>query len=86
MTNQKWATLVIYILMLVVVIVNPGGSVGGIIPWVFLGVAAVHLLEFALVLAVLRAAGGSMANHFLHTMLFGFMHWKPIKDAMPDAQ
>jgi hypothetical protein len=27
----------------------------------------------------MQAAGGSMLNHFVQTILFGFMHWRPLE-------
>jgi len=46
--------------------------------WVTL---AAHFVEFVVKRGVLERAGGSMANHFVQTMIYGLFHWKPLEDA-----
>ena len=40
-----------------------------------------HVAEFAVKRSVMVQAGGSMANHFLQTLIYGLFHWKPLEDA-----
>jgi hypothetical protein len=42
---------------------------------------AAHFAEFLVKRDVMEKAGGSMAHHFLQTMLYGLFHWKPLEDA-----
>jgi hypothetical protein len=28
----------------------------------------------------MQAAGGSMAHHFVQTLIYGLFHWKPLED------
>ncbi len=79
MTVQKWVTLAIYILMLGAIVALPGSTTAQVIAWVFVALAVIHILEFVVMLKVMQVAGGSMINHFLQTLLFGFMHWQPLK-------
>lgn len=82
MTKQKMGGLALYALMLVMLIMNPGSTLASVILWIFLALAVIHSIEFIMVFGVLRKAGGSMFNHFVQTFLFGFMHWKPIKQQL----
>ncbi len=79
MTQQKWIGLVCYGLMVLAALLV-GGTTAQIITWIFIALAAVHLLEFAMMFKLLSGADGSMPMHFLQTLLFGFIHWKPLKD------
>ncbi len=39
-----------------------------------------HLAEFFMNYSLFQKAGGSMANHFIQTMIYGLFHWTPIKE------
>lgn len=78
MTSKLIACL-IYIALIVLWLMNPGTQMAQWIAWVFIALVIAHFVEFLLKKNVMQAAGGSMANHFLQTMLFGFVHWKPLE-------
>jgi hypothetical protein len=44
------------------------------------GTLAVHAVEFFVKRPVMQAAGGSLAHHFVQTMIYGLFHWKPLED------
>ena len=77
--SAKVFASVLYLALIVVALMNPGTQLAHWIGWVFLALLGAHLLEFALKKDVMRAAGGSMGNHFIQTMLFGFVHWRPLQ-------
>jgi predicted acyltransferase len=79
MTTTKWQALAVYGLMAIASAVFNSTIVVTIIEWIFIGLLAVHLLEFVMVYKVLKASPGPMAGHFLHTLVFGFVHWLPLK-------
>ncbi|MEH6593092.1 MAG: hypothetical protein V7746_22675 [Halioglobus sp.] len=79
MSRQKIIALVTYAIMLILVVANPGTTMANVIVWVFVGLAVVHVLEFIMMFGLLRSAGGSMFNHFVQTLLYGFVHWKPLQ-------
>jgi len=43
-------------------------------PRLFVALVLAHVLECAIFLPRLRRAGGSLAHHFVQTMLFGIVH------------
>jgi hypothetical protein len=49
--------------------------------WLIAILVVVHFAEFVLKRDVMTRAGGSMGNHFVQTMIYGFLHWKPLEDA-----
>ena len=49
--------------------------------WLIGILVVVHFVEFLLKRDVMSRAGGSMANHFVQTIIYGFLHWKPLEDA-----
>ncbi len=78
MSAKAFASL-LYLALIVAALLNPGTQVAHWIWWFFIVLMVVHLVEFFLKRNVMQAAGGSMGNHFLQTMLFGFMHWKSLQ-------
>lgn len=81
MNSQKWTTVAIYAAMLACLLLMPGSQAAQIISWVFVALVVAHILEFFMVYRLLASAPGSLLHHFVHTLLFGFMHWLPIKKA-----
>ncbi len=79
MNSRKWGAVAIYLVLAIWGFTTASEQVAQVITWVFLGLAGVHILEFLLVFRLLQSAPGSLAGHFLHTFLFGFVHWLPIK-------
>ncbi len=54
--------------------------------WLIIILAVVHFAEFVVKRDVMTRAGGSMGNHFVQTMIYGFFHWKPLEDAQNSDQ
>ena len=79
MTTTKWIMLVTYLLLVGAAAAFAGTRLSSIITWIFVVLAVIHLLEFALKFQTLQKAGGSMAGHFVQTMLFGIAHWRPLE-------
>lgn len=57
---------------------GPVATVGHSAFWLTL---AAHLVEFVVKRPVMQAAGGSMAHHFVQTLIYGLFHWKPLEVA-----
>ena len=59
-------------------------------PWASTGrllfgtLLAVHAIETVVFLPRLRAAGGSLANHVIQTLLFGLLHVGPLRNQAPE--
>ena len=51
----------------------------------FVAIALVHIVEFFVKKSVLEKAGGSMAQHFLQTLIYGLFHWKPLEEQQAAA-
>jgi hypothetical protein len=79
MTTAKWAGLAGYVVMAGVAALSPGTQIAQAILWIFVILAAVHFVEFVVKYRVMQSAGGSMLHHFVHTLLFGFVHWRPLE-------
>ena len=48
--------------------------------WILGLIVAAHLVEFLVKRDVMAKAGGSMAHHFVQTMIYGLFHWKPLEE------
>jgi len=74
--NSVW---ILYIGCALAILLGSGGIATG--AWWLIAILAVaHLAEFVVKRDVMVRAGGSMGNHFVQTMIYGFFHWKPIED------
>ena len=51
----------------------------------FWGLVIVHAIECVVFLPKLRAAGGSLGNHLVQTMLFGILHARNLGEAAPPS-
>lgn len=79
MTKQKWGAVVFYLVLIAAAVMLAPGTATTVIVW-FLGVTLIaHVIEFLVKFGVMKQAGGSMAGHFVQTLLFGFMHWRPLE-------
>ena len=58
------------------------GWVAGVGHFVFWATLVAHLVEFVVKRSVMSRSGGSMAYHFVQTMIYGLFHWKPLEDAL----
>ena len=80
--NSVW---VLYIAAVLAMLLSDGGlATAG--RWVLIVLAVVHFAEFVAKRDVMARAGGSMGNHFVQTMIYGFLHWKPLEDAQNAEQ
>lgn len=81
---MKQGTLVMWFMLLLGMIFG-SGWVASVANLAFLGIALVHLVEFFVKKSVLEQAGGSMGQHFLQTLIYGFFHWKPLEEQQSAA-
>ena len=51
-----------------------GGQLETVLFWTGIGLAVAHLVEFFIYLPQCKRVGGSMANHFIQCLLFGYVH------------
>lgn len=79
MTHKKWITLAIYIALAIAALLCPEHLIADIALWFFGLLPIVHLLEFLIIRKMLLHVGPSMTHHFVQTMIFGYVHWLPIK-------
>ncbi len=45
-----------------------------------------HTGEFFVNRSLFERAGGSMGHHFVQTLIYGLIHWLPIKQRLADPQ
>jgi uncharacterized protein YhhL (DUF1145 family) len=57
----------------------PMGGLGSILRTVFVLMLAAHFLEFAIFGRTLARLGGSMGQHFVKVLLYGFFHIQLVK-------
>lgn len=79
MTPKKWVALAIYAVAAIYGLIFASPETADIIMWIFIALPIVHVLEFGLAYRILKSAGGSMGNHFLQTLVFGYVHWLPLR-------
>ena len=80
--NSVW---ILYIACALAILFTDG-FLAGAGRWLLVILAVVHFLEFIVKRDVMARAGGSMGNHFVQTMIYGFFHWKPLEDAQNSEQ
>ncbi|AQA17154.1 hypothetical protein BST95_01895 [Halioglobus japonicus] len=78
MSTNKWIALAVYAGLAIYGIGFASPEAAKIVMYIFIALPIIHVLEFLLVLKVLKSAGGSMGGHFLQTLIFGYVHWLPI--------
>ena len=81
---MKQSTLVMWFIVLLGMIFG-SGWVASVANLAFWGIALVHFVEFFVKKSVLEKAGGSMGQHFLQTLIYGFFHWKPLEEQQSAA-
>lgn len=79
MTPKKWIVLAIYLVLAAVGFAMAGTQTATIIGWIFVVLLVAHVAELLLVFKLLRSAEGSFLNHVIQTLVFGYIHWLPIK-------
>lgn len=57
-------------------------TAGHVVVWLTL---AAHLAEFFMKRPLFERVGGSMAHHFLQTLIYGLFHWKPLEEGAAAA-
>jgi hypothetical protein len=84
MEQFKYGVWVIWVGSALAILLGSGGVAiaGHVALWSTL---AIHVVEFAVKRPVMARAGGSMAHHFLQTLIYGLFHWKPLEDALKDG-
>jgi len=81
---MKQGLIATWVLLLVGMLFG-SGWVATAASYLFFGMALIHVVEFVLKRGVMERAGGSLFEHFVQTMLFGLLHWKPLEDAQAAA-
>ncbi|MBW2241249.1 MAG: hypothetical protein JRH01_04625 [Deltaproteobacteria bacterium] len=82
---MKHSVWVIWVGAVAAILAGSGwvSTAGHVVFWVTL---VAHVVEFVVKRPVMEAAGGSMAQHFLQTLIYGLFHWKPLEDAARAGQ
>ena len=81
MNGMKHGIWVLWVGCIVAILFGQG-AVASWGAWI-LGLSfAVHIVEFFVNLPLFRRAGGSLANHFFQTLIYGLFHWTPIKQRL----
>ena len=76
--NAKIGTLALYGITLLSLLVNiPGGAALQMLVFIILGA---HVLEVLFCQKQIRLYQGPLVDSIALTMVFGFMHWKPLAD------
>lgn len=77
--EQKHGALVVWFVLAAGILFGSGwiAVTAQVLFWLM---AFVHGVEFVVKKDVMEKAGGSLAQHFVQTMIYGFMHWKPLED------
>lgn len=77
--EQKHGALLMWLVLAVGMLLGTGW-VANVARYAFWGIALIHLVEFFVKRSVMEKADGSLGQHFVQTMIYGFMHWKPLED------
>jgi hypothetical protein len=85
MENLKYSVWVIWIGSLSAMLFGGGwvAIAGHFVFWVTL---LAHLAEFVAQRSLFQRAGGSMAQHFVQTLIYGLFHWTPIRQRLADGE
>lgn len=75
----KLATLLLYIAGLLAAFTTLFGVTSPYIMWVALFIFAAHFVELAVAYKYLKRHPGGMAESVLLCILFGLLHWWPLK-------
>ena len=78
---QKQSVWIIWIGSLAAMIFG-GGWVATVGQWMFGLMFVVHVVEFVVNRSLFERVGGSMGHHFVQTLIYGFMHWAPLKEQL----
>jgi uncharacterized protein YhhL (DUF1145 family) len=78
MSGPRLAVLSLWLISLAGFIIAPNSSLAGYGRLLFWVLLAAHVVECAVFLPKLRAAGGSLASHLGQTLVFGVVHVQEI--------
>ncbi|MFP6640015.1 MAG: hypothetical protein VCC04_07210 [Myxococcota bacterium] len=79
MNNSRHSVWILYIgCVLAILFTSNWIATAG--AWVLGIIAVAHLVEFFVKRDVLVKAGGSMGHHFVQTMIYGLLYWKPLEE------
>ena len=76
---QKQGVVVPWVVFLVGMLLG-SGWIAGVATFAFWAMALAHVAEFFVKKSVFEKAGGSMAQHFIQTLIYGLFHWKPLEE------
>ena len=79
MSPAKIVLLVIYAVLVALAVLQAGTPTGQWSLNILLILAVMHLIECAIFFRVVRAAGGSLAQHLLNVFLFGVIHVNEVR-------
>jgi hypothetical protein len=78
---QKQSIWVIWIGALAAIFLG-SGWIATIGRWTFGLMLVAHVVEFIVYRSLFQRAGGSMLHHFVQTLIYGLLHWTPIKQRL----
>ena len=79
MPAKKYITLIIYAALAVAGFQFSDSWIETVAQVFFIALPVAHLLEYLAVRKIFTQIGGSATHHFVQTMIFGYVHWLPIK-------
>ena len=77
---MKQSVLVLWVVVLAGSLLG-SGAIATVSQVTFALLVVAHIAEFFMKKDILTAAGGSMGNHFVQTLIYGLFHWKPLEEA-----
>ncbi len=78
---QKQSIWVVWIGAAVAMLLG-SGWIATIGQWTIGLMLLAHVVEFFVHRSLFERAGGSMSHHFVQTLIYGLMHWVPIKERL----
>jgi len=85
MSAQKYITLVIYAALAMAGLQFSDSWIETAALVFFIALPAVHFLEYLAVRKIFAQGSGSATHHLVQTMIFGYVHWLPIKQQNFDS-
>ena len=83
MENLKYGIWLFWIGCVAAFVLGSGwvASLGSVAFWLTL---AAHVVEYFVKRPLFVRAGGSMGHHFVQTLIYGMLHWKPIQERLAE--
>ena len=79
---SRAALLALYALAIAAIVAPLPWDIGPVVQRIALITVAIHVIELVLVFKYVKAYAGPLANSVVLTLLFGLLHWLPIKNRM----